>query len=580
MNFYLNTSRFNSLVYAVCAILLYSCAQVGMPSGGKRDLISPRVTKYLPDSANINFNSKSIIISFDEYIHLVDLNNQLIVSPPLEKTPEIKVKDKSVIITIDKNEQLKPNTTYVFSFGSAIQDINENNPKENFKYIFSTGAYIDSLIVNGKVQNAFDHKTDKNILVMLYRNYTDSSIYKDKPNYFAKTKEDGTFEITNIREGKYKIIALKDKNANYKYDKEVESIAFIDSLITVPLSNKLVMELFQEPVDKLYFKKYVYNSYGKIALIFNKSPDSVKINSLRHEFKQEDVLLNYSSKKDTLNYWFRNNDDDSLFLQVSNGYKVLDTIEIKLIKKEDAFKSNKNPLKLSLLSSPDKNMNFDLGAVFTVTFSAPIDKKSMKDIVLKQDSLVWKSEIKELEFDFLDYKNLSKLALSSFDYSEKETEDTDNSEVVSQVELANRFTDWKENTNYDLFIPPETFTDFFGLTNDSINIRFKTREAIYYGSLKLELNIVQTKNNYIVQLLDEQENVVRENNIQSSETIKYEYLYPGKYKLKIIYDTNKNWKWDIGNVVKNQQPEKVIYNAELINIRSNWDLELKWEVKE
>ena len=51
-----------------------------------------------------------------------------------------------------------------------------------------------------------------------------------------------------------------------------------------------------------------------------------------------------------------------------------------------------------------------------------------------------------------------------------------------------------------------------------------------------------------------------------------------KYKLKIIFDENKNLKWDSGNLILKQQPEKVIYNVEPINIRSNWDLELEWKV--
>jgi len=48
--------------------------------------------------------------------------------------------------------------------------------------------------------------------------------------------------------------------------------------------------------------------------------------------------------------------------------------------------------------------------------------------------------------------------------------------------------------------------------------------------------------------------------------------------LKIIYDNNANFKWDTGNLLQKLQPEKVIYNAEPVNTRPNWDLELEWKV--
>src|ERR1019366_8008256 len=348
------------LYCCICLLLLASCAQVVAPGGGKKDRTPPKVVNYIPDSASLNFKAKSIAVIFDEYIQLKDLNNQLIISPPLNKIPDIKIKDKTLLINLDESGILKPNTTYCFSFGNALQDINENNPKENFKYIFSTGSFIDSLTVNGKVENAFDHKTEKGILVMLYDDFSDSVIYKKQPEYFAKTKEDGTFQINNIRDGKYKILALKDANANYKYDAETESIGFIDSLIDVSKKQNILIELFQEPQKKLFLKKHFQNSYGKIVFIFNKTADSVKIKPINYTFNENEIILDYSTNKDTLTYWIKNFDKDSLILQLSNGSKILDTIAFKMIKKEDALKSNRNPLRLSLLSSPNGNQNFDL----------------------------------------------------------------------------------------------------------------------------------------------------------------------------------------------------------------------------
>lgn len=533
--------------------LIFSCAQIVAPGGGAKDTTPPKVVKYIPDSAKLNFNSKNISIDFNEYITLKDLNNQLIVSPPLDKQPDIKVKNKTLLIDFDKDEKLKPNTTYCMSFGNAVQDINENNPIENFSYIFSTGNFIDSLTVKGKVQNAFDHKTEKGILVMLYSDLTDSVIYKNLPDYFAKTKEDGTFQINNIKEGNYKIVAIKDANANYKYDGSTENIGFNDTIVNPSEKQKISIDLFQEPEKKLFLKKTIYDSYGKIVFVFNRNADSVHIEPLDYSFKKEDVFLDYSANKDTITYWFRNIDKDVLKLQLRNENKIMDTLEYKLITKEEALKSKKHPLKFSLLNSFTGNQNFDLNALdnnFGLLFSAPISNiDDNKKISLNMDS----SKISE-SITFQKTSNSTFLRITNF------------------MKL-------KENTNYHLFVPPATFTDFFGLTNDTIKIDFKTREEKFYGSLKLKINVSEMQANYIVQLLDEKENIVRENAIQKPETLTYEYLYPKKYKLKIIVDENKNGKWDSGDYIKHLQPEKVIYNSELINVRSNWDLDLDWKVE-
>lgn len=555
------------LYWFICLLLLVSCAQVVAPGGGKKDVTPPTVVKYIPDSASLNFKSKSITVFFDEFVQLKDLNNQLIVSPPLENALDIKVKNKTLTIDFDKDEILKPNTTYSISFGNALQDIHENNPIDNFKYIFSTGSFIDSLVVKGKVNNAFDHKTEKGVLVMLYRDFSDSVIYKRKPDYFAKAKEDGTFQINNLRNDKYKLLVLKDANANYKYDSENESVGFIDSLVDASEMKNILISVFQEPVKKLFLKKTIYSSYGKITFVFNKPADSIKVIPLNNTFSEKDVFLDHSKNKDTLNYWFRNEDKDSIILQVKNGNTILDTVEFKIIKKEDALKSRgRSPLKLLVMNSPGGNQNFDLNAEFKIVFNNPIDPDLFSGVANK--------EIKLFEDTALikDHKNLfyTHGPLNTISIKNKVVGKDVNSEAVPVV--------FKENTGYHVLIPPGTFTDIFGLTNDTIKIDFKTREAKFYGTLKLNIDIPETKGNYIVQLLDEKESIVRESHINKSATLFYEYLYPKKYKLKVIYDNNANYKWDTGNLLQKQQPEKVIYNAEPVNTRPNWDLELEWNL--
>ncbi|MBL7890037.1 MAG: Ig-like domain-containing protein [Bacteroidia bacterium] len=546
----------NPFFFALALLLLASCAQIVAPGGGAKDTTAPKVLKYNPDSAQLGFNSKLIEINFDEYIQLKDLNNQLIISPPLNKTPDIDVKNKTLNIEFDKNEVLKPNTTYCISFGNAVTDVNEGNPIENFKYIFSTGTFIDSLKVKGKVQTAFDHRTEKGILVMLYSDLSDSVVFKLQPDYFGKTKTDGTFEINNVKSGKYKMVAIKDANANYKYDGESESIAFYDSLVDASGKKEIELELFQEPSKKVFLKKATHPSYGRFDFVFSQGSDSIRINNLSNDLKGVQEYFEFSKNKDSLSYWITNYQKDSIVLQISNGNKIIDTLEFKFINKEEVLKAKRNPLKLSVENSPDGNQSFDLNKNLVLVLSNPVKNIAGSDkIIFKEDTTV----IANKQFDLISAQSeraIIQLLLKS---------ESGKNNII------------KENTNYSLFIPPGTFTDIFNLMNDTIKIDFKTRESKYYGSLKLKLNIPETKSNYIIQLIDEQGLIQREQNIKKSEELLYEFLHPKKYKLKIIVDENNNGKWDGGNYLQHTQAEKVIYNSELINVRSNWDLELEWK---
>ena len=56
-------------------------------------------------------------------------------------------------------------------------------------------------------------------------------------------------------------------------------------------------------------------------------------------------------------------------------------------------------------------------------------------------------------------------------------------------------------------------------------------------------------------------------------------ITPGKYNLKCIVDENGDEEWTRGNWESKSQPEKVFNYPTEITIRSNWDLELDWNLE-
>ena len=56
------------------------------PTGGAKDSIPPVLVSANPSLNKVNFDSDKVVLVFDEYIQLKDIANQLIVSPPIEKS--------------------------------------------------------------------------------------------------------------------------------------------------------------------------------------------------------------------------------------------------------------------------------------------------------------------------------------------------------------------------------------------------------------------------------------------------------------------------------------------------------------
>jgi len=223
------------------------CAQIVAPTGGPKDTLPPVLVAIDPPDSSLHFNSKKITLGFDEFVQLQNLQQELIVTPYPKRQPTITSKLRTVTIQI--KDTLQPNTTYTINLGSAVQDINENNPLKNLRYVFSTGDYLDSLQISGTLYDAETGDTDSSALIMLYTNLEDSVVTKEKPLYYARSAAGGKFHIGNLPHGRFKLFALKDANGDLQYDDSTEAIAFIsDSLQLDSNLDNVDLRLFTEKV--------------------------------------------------------------------------------------------------------------------------------------------------------------------------------------------------------------------------------------------------------------------------------------------------------------------------------------------
>jgi hypothetical protein len=117
-------------------LLLISCAKRGTIDGGVKDTIAPVLKISFPPNYSTNFKGNTIKLTFDEYVKLKNINKQLIISPPMSKSPTILPQTASKYISVKFNDSLQANTTYSMNFGESIEDNNEGNPYRQFKYVF------------------------------------------------------------------------------------------------------------------------------------------------------------------------------------------------------------------------------------------------------------------------------------------------------------------------------------------------------------------------------------------------------------------------------------------------------------
>jgi hypothetical protein len=561
-------NKFNRLFIA-CMLLLASCANPVSPTGGPKDTTPPVVLKSVPANQSVNFSSEKVVLTFSEFVTLKDINTQLVVSPPLGKQPEFSTRGKSLIMKL--KEPLRSNTTYNFFFGNSIVDLTESNPLAGFQFTFSTGPILDSLTMGGKLLNAFTNQPVKGAFVMLYDSVYDSVPYRTRPYYLARTGEAGEFNLNNLRDGRYLMFALSDINADYIYNLPNEEIAYMDTLVsplipvvkpkdadsTVTDSSKVVLtkpvsyslRQFRETDSVQKMAKVALARENVLTITFRFPVINLVLTPLEPALTGDWNITGYNKSRDTLTVWIPSPGSDSLTMIVADSGYTSDTVELSLRPREVTIGRNKPKekelktalgLKHNLISAkirPDRPM--------IITFAEPLTCYDFSNVVLKTDSTLLKPII-------------------VFDDSIK-------------TRLLIKYS-WKEGATYQLTLNDSAFSGVFGHFNDSTGFKFSAYTEAETSSLKITASLPEPGINYIIQLLGDKEKILDQRVISENTILEFKYLRPGKYRLKVIYDSNKNGRWDTGNYLKKRQPEFVNYHTKEFELRANWTMDEDWVI--
>ncbi len=299
-------------VYSVFAMTSFviafviSCAHVEGPSGGPPDKSAPRVAGIYPAQNQIKVDQDfKAVIQFNEWINDRVNFKHAHISPPLE-TP-LKLDAHGDKLTITSRDTLAPNTTYTISLSTSIEDLRGNNMTKPFSLTFSTGEILDSLKLQGFVQNAFSTaKISANTIVALYplgeirrktphlqylnteaeKNPTDSNIQLSEkaidlephlilepPMYKTGVDTQGYFEFQGLPQMKFRVMAFQDRNGNSKPELSEENVALLS--YDVSLNNKQQpLNLSLTPMDTVGLSQISVVSYRdeQLYIKFNRSP--------------------------------------------------------------------------------------------------------------------------------------------------------------------------------------------------------------------------------------------------------------------------------------------------------------------
>lgn len=569
-------------------IFYSSCANIGSPTGGAKDTIPPVLLKTIPELRATNYKGKDVRFSFNEFIISDEISEKLVISPPMKKKPQVKMKGKTLIIEF--TEDLREESTYSLDFKDAVADNNEKNPIEDFRFSFSTGPLFDSLRVAGFVKNAFNQEPVEKALVSLYRLHDYTAFIDSLPDYIATTDKEGFFIIDNIASGTYRLYALTDTDNSLTYNSNSELIAFADSLI-VP-SAKYVAEIdtivrgldtlvvtghvdyfpgtqylnvFEEEKFEQYLDSYKRNQANKCEFYFSESlSDSFSINLLKPVPTIDWSFIESNLKRDSITVWLTDtiiSNSDTLQFQLR--YQVLDSLN-QLVLRYDTLEMVYAAPKVP----KSKRKKGEAPEIQTISLGNNINSSA--------HDLYQRIRIEAPE------------PLSSFDLSRVrlyQMEDTLKYQIPIVVEKDSNSIRkfyiehlWEPNTGYVLQIDSAAAYNIYGHPSLKTDQKFRTQKEDFYG--KIMLNIKGLSGPAIVQLLanDKEERILQKIQILEDGQIEFPYLKPEKYLLRLILDSNKNGKWDTGFLAGGVQPEGVVYFPKVIKVRSNFEYKEDWQI--
>lgn len=520
----MDLSLFRATYFLLAFLLVSSCAQVRTPSGGDRDEIPPKVIASYPQSMTTSFHGSQIIIEFDEYVQLDNPREQILISPPLAKAPDVKLKSSKTLV-IDLGEELLPeNTTYTINLGESIKDNNEGNVLLENVFLFSTGDFIDSLSISGQAVSGKYLEPLADVTMLAFPAGTDSIVLGQRPQYVTRCDAGGHFTFSHMASGEYELIALLDLDKDLKVDKN-ESIGFLlePTIASMASDSNLVLRIHALAPDGHALKRGEWAKDGRSVLITSRgSVDSLDF--IWPNLKSP-VHVESWNRIDSVRYWFDSPVMTGDMAIITSSEGIPDTLRAGRVTENTGAWSAGKP---SITYAGDTlRMNLD----------RPIQLVDTGKITLIQDSL-------GIPFQLIGNDSM-------------------------HLELK---ADWQYGARYNLLMNDSALVDIYGSASDSILWPISIPQEASLGKLNLKVELVP--GNYQVYLISKDKKVVKMKHATETFNWNLPPMPAGEFWLWVVEDSDGNGEWTPASYTRKQLPERVYYRSESIKLRANWEMEL------
>lgn len=572
-------------LFLILALIFASCANRGIgPQGGPKDTEPPVMLKSEPELGVLNWHGDRIEVTFDEYLELVDVSQNLLMSPPQQNAPEVKARGKRLMIYF--KDTLQDSTTYTLDFGDAVCDYRERTPLRGYNFYFSTGPEIDTLEYCGKVFDAYTLNPASGVIVGIHSDLEDSAFTTKPFSRIARTDSAGYFRIGNIHPGTYRLFAVEEASRDYRLTPG-EALAFADELIEVeaPAPNVVapdtlmvdsiasdsiaqdsvvekridkILFLFKEEQQKLYMQRTLRQEQHKIQILFSSTPDSLpELTPLTDSLNYH---IQYSARQDTMTLWLLDSmsiAQDSLFFEIR--YRRTDSLyqlewasdTIRAIwraprltaKAKEALDRKNRNRRLELRTNA--RTGFEIYDTLRIICATPLTAVERDSIHLfeRADTILNPMPFTMAPFDTLSHQLLF-------------------------------FVKFKPEGKYELHLDSGAMHDVYGITQMEQTYALQVKSLTDYSTIRVKLNPLVPKAR--IQVLSSKDVVLRELPA-TKEGAFFEYLKPDTYYFRMYVDENEDGRWTTGEWSSKRQPEPIYYFPGKIQTKSNWDFEEEWD---
>lgn len=519
-----------------------SCANIIAPTGGLKDTLAPVLdtAESSPKMEQLNYQQQTVDLYFNEWIETKKLKQELIITPRV-KDYTYKVIKKRLKLTFA--EPLDSNTTYNLDFRESIVDITEKNPVR-LRLAFSTGNQLDTMEVKGKVKEVLTNAPAKKTLLALYKADDTLDVAKHPPYYLTETNDAGFYNFKNIKAGRYRIYAIKDQNNNKYYNKG-EMIGFSTSIVDLGQGNQdsLNLDLVKEDyIPPKLLSKIPKKHYFEVQ--FNEGLQTIRLDSGQTNLNQK-VLYTISTDGKKLTFY---------------SQRPQDSLRLRVIATDSASNRLSQEITLRFRNKPIKKRDRQ---AFTATIAPQNDIGIVgKQLALKIDFTKPVKSFDRTKLKYLidaDTTNLKPLlddSSSTFQWNQYKT----------QLKIT-RPISFKQSIQF--VADSAAFISAINDTSSTIQTKLERLDPTKIGIVNVKLET--SASNLIVQILDQEFNLIKEQKSPGAKTLQFENLAAGTYTLRVIIDTNNNGKWDFSDYKNGKPAEKIFFASAPIQLRANWE---------